>query len=182
MGLEQTLQKSKQIQPDYLNIGSSPPEETCVMVGEENYFKRSRAECTRYIQKIREFCGPEPFGARLATKAFPHDFGTYHEVVCHFCTEEGLEYALKCEGYGPMTWDDVPEAPKPKAPDNTLARDLLDAIYGKDRDEAVKGLIAAGIEEPRAWEIAYQCAGVRTHIIMGDRVTILQSIMEALKN
>ena len=91
---------------DYLNIGSSPPEEDCCMVGSCNYAYNAKKECLRYIDCLRKFVGVEPFGAELKVKSFPHDFGTYYEVVCYFDDDipESLEYALKCEGEGPMTW------------------------------------------------------------------------------
>ena len=91
---------------DYLNIGSTPPEEDCAQVGSENFYEESMKECKRYIDCLRKFVGVEPFGAELKVKSFPHDFGTYYEVVCYFDDDipESLEYALKCEGEGPMTW------------------------------------------------------------------------------
>lgn len=94
---------------DYMNIGSSPPEEDCVCLGEEDYSRRARIECRQYIEALRKKLGEEPEGASLGIKSFPHDFGTYMEVVCYFDTDnkESLDYACKCEGDGPMTWAEV---------------------------------------------------------------------------
>lgn len=92
---------------DYFTIGSAPCEEPCASVGEPDYYERARDECARFIELIRKVLGPEPPGARLATKEFPHDFGMYREVVCHFddSYEEARHYASRCEGEAPATWD-----------------------------------------------------------------------------
>jgi len=89
-------------------IGSSPAYEKCVGVGEENYESRSLEECNRYIALIRKKLGPEPFAAQLSSKLFPHDFGSYREVVCYFNDDEpaSAAYALACERYGPKDWKD----------------------------------------------------------------------------
>ena len=91
---------------DYLNIGSSPAEESCVQVGCDDYSTLARAECKRYIDAIRLALGPEPDGARLAIKGFPHDFGTYYEVICYYDdeNEDAVTYAFKCESDAPVTW------------------------------------------------------------------------------
>jgi len=92
---------------NYLEIGPSPIEEDCVQVGEENYADRAREECNRFVQLIREELGKEPEGARLAVKSFPHDFGTYFEVVCWYDEDlpETVEYAFRCESDAPVRWN-----------------------------------------------------------------------------
>jgi hypothetical protein len=92
---------------DYFTLGSTPYEEDCAQVGTEGYYERAKAECKRYIELLRKIFGNEPDGARLAIKSFPHDFGTYYEVVCWFDTglKESVEYAEKCEDEGPGTWE-----------------------------------------------------------------------------
>jgi hypothetical protein len=92
---------------DYMNIGSTPPDETCAAVGSDNYESASRRESAVYIRQLRRTLGDEPEGARLASKSFPHDFGSYREVVCYFSDEASLEYALKCESEGPLKWDEI---------------------------------------------------------------------------
>lgn len=91
---------------DYLVIGSAPYDEDCVQVGSENYAKNARLELNLYIEALRKHCGTEPEGATLAIKSFPHDFGTYSEVVCHYddSLPDSEAYAYKCEGEGPATW------------------------------------------------------------------------------
>lgn len=94
---------------DYMTIGSTPCDEECTGVGAENYDARARVESNQFIDAIRKKLGNEPDGARLAIKSFPHDFGTYHEVVCYFDTdkEESVEYAYRCESDSPNTWAEV---------------------------------------------------------------------------
>ena len=93
---------------DYVNIGSVPYAEDCVSVGEENYAPRARKECQRFLILIRKKLGNEPMGASLQVKLFPHDFGSYFEVVCHYDTdsEEATNYAYRCEAKAPEYWDE----------------------------------------------------------------------------
>lgn len=93
---------------DYINIGSTPCEESCEQVPYKDPGKAKR-ECLQYIEAIRKKLGNEPQGAQLKIKSFEHDFGTYHEVVCYFddTLEESQEYAFKCEGESPATWAEV---------------------------------------------------------------------------
>lgn len=90
---------------DYLSIGPVPPDEDCEQVGPNCDYDKMKRECKRYIEALRKKLGPERGSARLSVKGFPHDFGTYYEVVCYYSDQEGLEYALDCESNGPLTWD-----------------------------------------------------------------------------
>ena len=92
---------------DYLCIGSSPPDEDCVGMGSEDYWEKSLAECKRYIERIREFCGDEPLGAQLSIKSFDHDFGPYREVICWYDENypDSVKYAYKVESDGPLRWE-----------------------------------------------------------------------------
>lgn len=84
---------------DYITIGSSPASEDCAQLGSADYHERSRKEMKAFINQIRREFGPEPDGARLAIKSFPHDFGTYSEVVCYYddTNEAAMDYAFKTE-------------------------------------------------------------------------------------
>lgn len=97
---------------DYLTIGSSPAAEDCAQVGSDNYATRAMRECNAFRDQLRRMFGAEPGGARLAVKSFPHDFGSYYEVVCYYHDddEKAMEYAFKLEGETPENWDDAAKA------------------------------------------------------------------------
>ena len=92
---------------DFFPLGPTPREEDCAYVGEPDYGRKAPQECQRFIALLREIFGPEPEGAALRIKAFEHDFGTYHEVVCWFNPEipESVDYAMRCENNTPATWE-----------------------------------------------------------------------------
>lgn len=103
---------------DYIEIGCTPSEEDCEQVGMEGYSPiRAKIECRAFLNQIVRVLGKPPEGARLIIKSNPHDFGSYHEVVCCYESErneEGdwdktpsFEYALRCESECPEYWDRV---------------------------------------------------------------------------
>ena len=98
---------------DYFSIGPTPSEEDCAQVGQPDYRRKALEECTRFITLIRNTLGPEPAGAELAVKSFPHDFGTYYEVVIWFERDggEAIAYAERCEDDAPRTWDSGADMP-----------------------------------------------------------------------
>ena len=91
---------------DFVTLGTTPCDEPCACVGEENFRARALAECQQFILLLRQIFGPEPEGAWLSTKWFPHDFGEYCEVVCYYNTDipESVDYAYQCENDTPATW------------------------------------------------------------------------------
>jgi hypothetical protein len=76
-------------------------------VGRDDYFDRSRIELRAFKNQLIRVFGEPPFSAELRIKAFPHDFGTYHEVVCYFDDNEpeSMEYAFRMENHTPENWD-----------------------------------------------------------------------------
>ena len=92
---------------DFISIGSSPAEETCAQLGDENYGQKAKAECQRFVELIRKKLGEESNGARLCVMGFPHDFGTYFEVVCKYdpTIPGAMDYAMRCEAEAPTTWE-----------------------------------------------------------------------------
>lgn len=92
---------------DFIEIGSTPAEEDCAQLGEPDYEKKATEEMRRFIELIRKDLGPEPDGAKLAIKWFPHDFGHYGEVVCYFDEDnkKARDYAFKCEAEAPSKWE-----------------------------------------------------------------------------
>jgi len=97
---------------DWLDIGPTPPGESCAQLGSDNYIPRARCECRSYIAQLRRVIGPEPAGARLVIKSHQHDFGAYLSVACEFDTDNqpAVEYAYRCESDGPDEWDDQAKA------------------------------------------------------------------------
>jgi hypothetical protein len=91
---------------DFLPLGPTPSDEACAQVGTADYQAQAIHECRRFIALLRHTFGGEPQGARLAVKAFAHDFGTYYEVICRFDPDdqEAVDYAWQCEGHAPATW------------------------------------------------------------------------------
>ena len=93
---------------DYLSISCSPASESCAQVGTENYEVQSGRECRALIAQLRRQFGTEPMLARLSIRSFPHDFGSYKEVVCYYDDEdeEARDYAFRLESELPEFWDD----------------------------------------------------------------------------
>jgi len=94
---------------EYLNIGPVPWGEACAQVGSQDYDRRSRRECVAFLNQIRRVAGPEPAGAALVIKSFPHDFGSYREVCCRYSDESdpASDYAFDCESHEALElWDD----------------------------------------------------------------------------
>jgi hypothetical protein len=98
---------------DYFCIGPTPSEEGCAYVGEPDYRRKAIEECRRFIELIRRTLGPEPAGAELATTSFPHDFGTYYEVVIWFEPDDAaaVAYAKRCDSDAPTTWEEEEDTP-----------------------------------------------------------------------
>lgn len=90
------------IMHNYINIGSVPCSEDCAQVGSPDYARLSRIECRAFKNQLqREF----PAGV-FRVKGFPHDFGTYHEVVAVLgVSKEADEAAFSAEGGGREFWD-----------------------------------------------------------------------------
>lgn len=108
---------------EFLVIGSAPAEEDCVHVtAEGGYQAKMRKECQRFLDGIRLKLGAEPEGARLAVKSFPHDFGSYYEVVCWYDTdkEASAEYAYKCDSECPNTWEEIEALGSASKPNGTV--------------------------------------------------------------
>jgi hypothetical protein len=92
---------------DYISLGPVPAYENCQQVGTDHYDpEKARKECLLFIEAIREALGPEPHGARLKVKSFPHEFGWYYDVVVQYDDEfpNAVEYAFRCESDAPARW------------------------------------------------------------------------------
>ncbi len=97
---------------DYLSLSSSPCDETCIQVGHENYDEESRKECIRYrdllVKKFGGIDKLDEMGVRFSTKSFPHDYGSYREVIVIFDDddEKAIGAAYYIEKNLPQRWDD----------------------------------------------------------------------------
>lgn len=93
---------------DYVTIGCTPSGEDCAQVGRDDYYERMRKETQAFVHQLRRQFGEEKYPARLSVKGFPHDFGTYHEVVCYYDDEDedSVNYAFKLESEMPEYWDE----------------------------------------------------------------------------
>jgi len=93
---------------DYLVLGSNG----FAQVGDPDYFAKSKIELHILLDFFKEnYPVPEPFinMAYYSVKAFPHDFGTYHEIVliyddCKLSGWESSEVNLESELFDKF-WD-----------------------------------------------------------------------------
>lgn len=98
---------------EYLNIGPVPHDEDCAQVGSPDFAKLSRIETKAYIEQLqRQFPIPEEIDAYFGVKSFPHDFGTYREVVVYYdaSDEAAAKFAFGVENNSPGEWDEEAKA------------------------------------------------------------------------
>lgn len=96
---------------DYLTLGPTPCEEDCQQVGTDSYDSvKAREELVRYKEMLISRFPNAPEYSRFGIKSFPHDFGSYSEVVVYFDDSEyakdSQEYAYFVESNLPSTWND----------------------------------------------------------------------------
>lgn len=91
---------------EWLEIGPTPSEESCQQVGTADYnAELALKECKTYKDQLQR----EYPNARLGIKKFPHDFGSYYEVVVYFDpkNEDETELAFDVENNASPYWDTV---------------------------------------------------------------------------
>jgi hypothetical protein len=94
----------------YLEIGPTPCDEDCQQVGTASYNgARARIECQAFANQLLRQFGEPPQGARIGIKSFPHDFGSYSEVVVYYddAIPESEAYAFRVESESPANWDGI---------------------------------------------------------------------------
>lgn len=94
---------------DELVIACTPLDEPCVQVGSGLYGKWARKECRAFLNqcyRLLDATFPETH-VTLKIQSFPHDFGTYHEVVARFRedNEAVVDQAYWLEAHTPGEWD-----------------------------------------------------------------------------
>jgi len=102
---------------DTLDIESTPYDERCAQVGESDYERRAKLECSVMLAQLGRQFGDPPTGCSIHRKTNPHDFGTYYSLEIWFNEEheECVDWAFKIEGNMPKNWDE--EAKKELAED-----------------------------------------------------------------
>ena len=96
---------------DYLYIGPTPSDESCVQVGDENYREKATIELDAFINQLYRHFGQEFIennGIYLKKKWNSHDFGTYGEIVVVFddSNDESVNAAFHIESNCPENWDE----------------------------------------------------------------------------
>ena len=98
---------------DRIELGTVPWGESCAQTGKDygsyDYARLQVLECKAFIMALQLKFGEPPTDSRFSINRFPHDFGTYNEVVYFYDIglHSHVEYANKCEGGGPENWREV---------------------------------------------------------------------------
>ena len=93
---------------DYMDlVQTTPSDERCMQVGEDNYLKFSRIEAHAYISQLKRSFGSPPAGSRFCIVRCPHDAGTYLDIRYWYDDEEQahVEYMIEIER-GTDKWDE----------------------------------------------------------------------------
>lgn len=92
---------------DYIDLGPTPPLEECAQVGSHNYEQNAKRECQVFIAQLKRQFPDLPVGVELKIKGFPHDFGTYYDVVVTYNTddEQATRAAHMIDEQIPAYWD-----------------------------------------------------------------------------
>lgn len=93
---------------DFLTLGPTPCEENCAQVGTADYAEKTRIETRAYIAQLLRQFGEPPGLNFFKVKCFPHEFGSYHEVVITFedTCEDSVAFAYTVENELPGHWDE----------------------------------------------------------------------------
>ena len=102
---------------EYIEIGATPYDEDCAQVGSDDYQSRARKECGVYVRQLWRILEEKkgmngdnaPTSFNLVVKSYPHDFGTYHEVVARFSdiNADAADLAYWVEENAPANWDET---------------------------------------------------------------------------
>lgn len=89
---------------DYLTLGPTPACEECEQVGPNFNASVARKEMRAYINQLKRQFGED---TQFGIKSFPHDFGSYSEVVVYYNpdNEKEMEAAFNVESNLPENWD-----------------------------------------------------------------------------
>lgn len=93
---------------DYFEIGPTPCNEDCAQVGTDNYRTMANIEMDAYVDQLYRIFGEKIEGSMItfAKKWFPHDFGTYGEVVIKYDDADPNSHLVyEIERELPDQWD-----------------------------------------------------------------------------
>lgn len=94
---------------DYLVLGSTPYDEPCAQVGSSNYRAATKLESEHFIKQLQSLLLSKFPDSELSirSKGFPHDFGTYHEVVVYYNPNNAdqCEQAFWLDENVPANWE-----------------------------------------------------------------------------
>ena len=93
---------------DYLTLGPTPCGEDCQQVGPKFDFEKSNKELKAFKHQLERQFKNIPEGSKFGIKTFPHDFGSYSEVVVYFDDEnnKSTDFAFDVENHIPEFWDE----------------------------------------------------------------------------
>jgi hypothetical protein len=94
---------------EYMEIGSTPFDESCAQLGQDYYVLKATKEMEAYINQLyRSFPDAINHKIRFVKKWFNHDFGQYGEVVLKWDTDDSNadDYAYHIERNLPANWDE----------------------------------------------------------------------------
>lgn len=94
---------------EYITLGPVPGKEKCEQVGPDYDPQRATAEMHRYIAQLKKmFPAWEAVGCSFRVKSFPHDFGSYREVIVTYDPDNAdqVAFAFMVEANLPSEWTD----------------------------------------------------------------------------
>lgn len=93
----------------FIELGPTPCDEICEQVGPNYSADRAHYAMVRYINQLEKmFPQWETVGCKFRTKSFPHDFGTYSEVIVIYDPDNAdqVAFAFMVEANLPSEWTD----------------------------------------------------------------------------
>jgi len=94
---------------DYIELCQTTPlEEPCMQLGENDYQHYSRLEAIAYIDQLKRTIGINPTGTKFSIVKCPHDFGIYHDIRFRFDEQDDnhVHYMSQIEK-GLDHWDEI---------------------------------------------------------------------------
>lgn len=90
-----------------IDLGTVPLFENSIEPNSPHYETLLKKECARFIDCIREACGPEPEGVELSITKGSHESAKPLTVVMKFdpLDDRASYYASRVQTNGPSTWN-----------------------------------------------------------------------------